>query len=207
MGRRRRRSPTRRDLLALREMANATRRTSREVPTRHYRTLPAPGLRRRCSATGATNETWRRCLEACRSSKSFRVHARAISTPGKQDRRRHVARRLPSADETSSTTRRRPTAPRALPEGERRGSCRFLHPTSFETVVRATWHPASTDRRCPTPIAYACRPPARQRREHVLLARLFRKTPVCRNVATRGVFAHNGVFHPLEQAIRWYNTT
>ncbi len=32
------------------------------------------------------------------------------------------------------------------------------------------------------------------------------KTPTLRNVATRTVFFHNGVFHTLEQAIRWYNT-
>ncbi|HTB77406.1 MAG TPA: cytochrome c peroxidase [Polyangiaceae bacterium] len=32
------------------------------------------------------------------------------------------------------------------------------------------------------------------------------KTPTLRNVATRSSFFHNGVFHTLEQAIRWYNT-
>ena len=32
------------------------------------------------------------------------------------------------------------------------------------------------------------------------------KTPTLRNVATRGVFFHNGVMHSLEQAIRFYNT-
>jgi cytochrome c peroxidase len=32
------------------------------------------------------------------------------------------------------------------------------------------------------------------------------KTPTLRNVATRSVFFHNGVFHSLEQTIRWYNT-
>jgi cytochrome c peroxidase len=32
------------------------------------------------------------------------------------------------------------------------------------------------------------------------------KTPTLRNVATRSSFFHNGVFHTLEQAIRWYST-
>jgi cytochrome c peroxidase len=32
------------------------------------------------------------------------------------------------------------------------------------------------------------------------------KTPTLRNVATRGVFFHNGVMHSLAQAIRFYNT-
>jgi cytochrome c peroxidase len=32
------------------------------------------------------------------------------------------------------------------------------------------------------------------------------KTPTLRNVATRTTFFHNGIFHSLEQAIRWYNT-
>jgi cytochrome c peroxidase len=32
------------------------------------------------------------------------------------------------------------------------------------------------------------------------------KTPTLRNVATRGAFFHNGVFHTLEQAVRFYNT-
>ena len=32
------------------------------------------------------------------------------------------------------------------------------------------------------------------------------KTPTLRNVATRTSFFHNGVFHTLEQAIRFYNT-
>jgi cytochrome c peroxidase len=32
------------------------------------------------------------------------------------------------------------------------------------------------------------------------------KTPTLRNVATRGVFFHNGVMHTLEQVIRFYNT-
>jgi cytochrome c peroxidase len=32
------------------------------------------------------------------------------------------------------------------------------------------------------------------------------KTPTLRNVATRTSFFHNGVFHTLEQAIRWYDT-
>ena len=32
------------------------------------------------------------------------------------------------------------------------------------------------------------------------------KTPTMRNVATRSVFFHNGIFHSLEHTIRWYNT-
>jgi cytochrome c peroxidase len=32
------------------------------------------------------------------------------------------------------------------------------------------------------------------------------KTPTVRNVATRKVFFHNGVFHTLEQVVRFYNT-
>ncbi|RZT42468.1 cytochrome-c peroxidase [Cupriavidus agavae] len=32
------------------------------------------------------------------------------------------------------------------------------------------------------------------------------KTPVLRNVATRHVFMHNGVFHSLEDVVRFYNT-
>jgi len=50
-----------------------------------------------------------------------------------------------------------------------------------------------------------CGPARRDQRDHAEYCGMF-KTPTLRNVATRGAFFHNGRFHSLKDALRFYSS-